>query len=204
MVAKIGLASGMSERSVRTWRKGPLPSENKVRHRQRTRPVLIWRPILRPLSCEAAPRPRFAAPACWAALTVCRYSSTSSSLSSHEGLKPGTRLVSEWSHFLGKLAISHSTSEKTCSNAISSTGVRRRSPVRGIYGVSANGARMIPCHYLKRRLGRSACDSKSLTREYCGTVDEPNESGREVLMLRYDLTTFAVDAQSDLAVPHHA
>ena len=41
-------ASGMSERSVRTWRKGPLPSENKVRHRQRTRPVLIWRPILRP------------------------------------------------------------------------------------------------------------------------------------------------------------
>ena len=41
-------ASGMSERSVRTWRKGPLPSENKVRRRQRTRPVLIWRPILRP------------------------------------------------------------------------------------------------------------------------------------------------------------
>ena len=41
-------ASGMSERSVRTWRKGPLPSENKVRRRQRTRPILIWRPILRP------------------------------------------------------------------------------------------------------------------------------------------------------------
>lgn len=31
-------ASGMSERSVRTWRKGPLPSEKKVRRRQRTRP----------------------------------------------------------------------------------------------------------------------------------------------------------------------
>ena len=43
-------------------------------------------------------------------------------------------------------------SETTCSNVISSTGVRRRSPVRGIYGVSANGARMIPCHRLKRRL----------------------------------------------------
>ena len=28
----------MSERSVRTWRKGPLPSEKKVRRRQRTRP----------------------------------------------------------------------------------------------------------------------------------------------------------------------
>ena len=41
-------ASGMSEPSLRTWRKGPLPSENKVRRRQRTRPVLIWRPILRP------------------------------------------------------------------------------------------------------------------------------------------------------------
>ena len=40
-------ASGMGERSIRTWRKGPLPSENKVRHKQRTRPVLIWRPILR-------------------------------------------------------------------------------------------------------------------------------------------------------------
>ena len=50
MEAKIqkAAASGMSERSVRTWRKGPLPSENKVRRRQRTRPVLIWRPILRP------------------------------------------------------------------------------------------------------------------------------------------------------------
>ena len=43
-----------------------------------------------------------------------------------------------------------------------------------------NSARMIPCHHLKRRLGRSACDSTSLTREYCGTVDEPNESCREV------------------------
>ena len=31
-------ASGMSERSVRTWRKGPLPSEKKVKRRQRTRP----------------------------------------------------------------------------------------------------------------------------------------------------------------------
>ena len=40
--------SGMSERLVRTWRKGPLPSENKVRRRQRPRPVLIWHPILRP------------------------------------------------------------------------------------------------------------------------------------------------------------
>ena len=134
-------------------------------------------PALKLRSCVA---PSIRRSCSWAALTVCRYSSTSSSLSSREGLKPGTRLVSEWSHFLGKLAISHSTSEKTCSNAISSTGVRRRSPVRGIYGVSANGARMIPCHYLKRRLGRSACDSKSLTREYCGTVDDPNESGREV------------------------
>ena len=28
----------MSERSVRTWRKGPLPSEKKVKRRQRTRP----------------------------------------------------------------------------------------------------------------------------------------------------------------------
>ena len=41
-------ASGMSERSVRNWSKGPLPSENKVRRRQRARPVLIWRPILLP------------------------------------------------------------------------------------------------------------------------------------------------------------
>ena len=146
IVAKTGLVSGMSERSVRTWRKGPLPSENKVRRRQRTRPVLIWRPILRPLSCEAASRPRFAAPCSWAALTVCRYSSTSSSPSSREGLKPGTRFVSEWSHFLWKLAISHSTSEKTCSNAISSTGVRRRPPVPGMNRVSTNSARMIPCH----------------------------------------------------------
>ena len=31
-------ASGMCERSVRTGRKGPLPSEKKVRRRQRTRP----------------------------------------------------------------------------------------------------------------------------------------------------------------------
>ena len=31
-------ASGMSERSVRTWRKDPLPSEKKDRRRQRTRP----------------------------------------------------------------------------------------------------------------------------------------------------------------------
>ena len=44
----VSAASGMSERSVRIWRKGPLPSENNVRRRQRTRPVLIWRPILRP------------------------------------------------------------------------------------------------------------------------------------------------------------
>ena len=28
--------------------------------------------------------------------------------------------------------------------------------------------------------GRSVCDSKSLMPGYCGTVDEPNESGREV------------------------
>ena len=116
----------------------------------------------------------------WAVLTVCRYSSTSSSLSSREGLKPGTRLVSEWSHFPGKLAISHSGGEKTCSNAISSTGVRRRPPVRGMNRVSTNSARMIPCHHLKRHLGRGACDSKSLMPGYCGTVDEPNESGREV------------------------
>ena len=32
-------ASGMSERSVRTWCKGPLPSEKESRRRQRTRPV---------------------------------------------------------------------------------------------------------------------------------------------------------------------
>ena len=82
----------------------------------------------------------------------------------------------------GKLAISHSRGEKTCSNAISSTGVRRRPPVRGMNRVSTNSARMIPCYRLKRRLGRSACDSTSLTRGcgYCGTVDEPNESCREV------------------------
>ena len=41
-------AAGMSEPSLRTWRKGPLPSENKVRRWQRRRPVLIWHPILRP------------------------------------------------------------------------------------------------------------------------------------------------------------
>ena len=31
-------ASGMSERSVRNWRQGPLPSEKKTRRKQRTRP----------------------------------------------------------------------------------------------------------------------------------------------------------------------
>lgn len=31
-------ASGMSERSVRTWRKGPLPSEKKDKRRKRTKP----------------------------------------------------------------------------------------------------------------------------------------------------------------------
>ena len=84
-------ASGMSERSVRTWRKGPLPSENKV---------------------------------------------------------------------------------------------RRRPSVPGMNRVSTNSARMIPCHHLKRHLGRSVCDSKSLMPGYCGTVDEPNESGREVLYVK--------------------
>ena len=136
-------------------------------------------PALKLRSCVA---PSIRRSCLLAALTVCRYSSTSSSLSSREGLKPGTRLASEWSHFLGKLAISHSTSEMMCSNAISSTGVRRRPPVRGMNRVSTNSARMIPCHHLKRRLGRSACDSTSLMRGcgYCGTVDEPNESCREV------------------------
>ena len=75
-------------------------------------------------------------------------------------------------------------SEKTCSNAISSTGVRRRPPVPGMNRVSTNSARMIPCHHLKRHLGRSVCDSKSLMPGYCGTVDEPNESGREVLYVK--------------------
>ena len=136
-------------------------------------------PALKLRSCVA---PSIRRSCLLAALTVCRYSSTSSSLSSREGLKPGTRLASEWSHFPGKLAISHSTSEMMCSNAISSTGVRRRPPVRGMNRVSTNSARMIPCHHLKRRLGRSACDSTSLMRGcgYCGTVDEPNESCREV------------------------
>ena len=83
-------------------------------------------PALKLRSCVA---PSIRRPSLLAVLTVCRYSSTSSSLSSREGLKPGTRLVSEWSHFLGKLAISHSRSEMMCSNAISSTGVRRRPPV---------------------------------------------------------------------------
>ena len=122
-------ASGMSERSVRTWRKGPLPSEKEVQAQaeDETGPELAPDPpALKLRSCVA---PSIRRPSLLAALTVCRYSSTSSSLSSREGLKPGTRLVSEWSHFLGKLAISHSTSEKTCSNAISSTGVRRRPPV---------------------------------------------------------------------------
>ena len=138
-------------------------------------------PALKLRSCVA---PSIRRSCFWAVLTVCRYSSTSSSLSSREGSKPGTRLVSEWSHFLGKLAISHSTSEKTCSNAISSTGVRRRPPVPGMNRVSTNSARMIPCHHLKRHLGRSVCDSKSLMPGYCGTVDEPNESGREVLYVK--------------------
>ena len=38
--------------------------------------------------------------------------------------------------------------------------------------------------HLKRHLGRSVCDSKSLMPRYCGTVDEPNESGREVLYVK--------------------
>ena len=45
-------ASGMSERSVRTWRKGPLPSEKKVRRRQRTRPdpfARVWDEEIVPL-----------------------------------------------------------------------------------------------------------------------------------------------------------
>ena len=45
-------ASGMSERSVRTWRKGPLPSEKKVKRRQRTRPdpfAEVWDEEIVPL-----------------------------------------------------------------------------------------------------------------------------------------------------------
>ena len=127
-------AAGMSERSVRTWRKGPLPSEKESRRMQRTRPALKLR------SCVA---PSIRHSCSWAVLTVCRYSSTSSSLSSREVLKPGTRLVGEWSSFLGKLAISHSTSEKKCSNAIISTGVRRRPPVPGMNSVSTNSLRAL-------------------------------------------------------------
>ena len=158
-------------------------------------------PALKLRSCVA---PSIRRPSLLAALTVCRYSSTSSSLSSREGLKPGTRLVSEWSHFLGKLAISHSTSEKTCSNAMISTGVRRRPPVRGIYGVSTNSARMIPCHHLKRRLGRSACDPRLSCVDIVAQWTNPMSQAERCLMLRYYLATFAVDAQSDLMVPHHA
>ena len=141
-------------------------------------------PALKLRSCVA---PSIRRSCSWAALTVCRYSSTSSSLSSREGLKPGTRLVSEWSHFLWKLAISHSTSEKTCSNAISSTGVRRRPPVPGMNRVSTNSARMIPCHHLKRRLvGVSVIPSHSCL----GIVAQwtnPMSQAERCLMLRYDL-----------------
>ena len=45
-------ASGVSERSVRTWRKGPLPSEKKVKRRQRTRPdpfAAVWDEEIVPL-----------------------------------------------------------------------------------------------------------------------------------------------------------
>ena len=45
-------ASGMSERSVRTWRKGPLPSEKKVRRRKSTRPdpfAGVWEQEIEPL-----------------------------------------------------------------------------------------------------------------------------------------------------------
>ncbi len=46
------VASGMSERSVRNWRKGPLPSEKKSRRRQRTRldPFAgVWTEDIEPL-----------------------------------------------------------------------------------------------------------------------------------------------------------
>ena len=46
-------ASGMSERSVRNWSKGPLPSEKKKdRRRQRTRPdplAGVWEQDIEPL-----------------------------------------------------------------------------------------------------------------------------------------------------------
>ena len=45
-------ASGMSERSVRTWRKGPLPSEKKARRRKSTRPdpfAGVWEQEIEPL-----------------------------------------------------------------------------------------------------------------------------------------------------------
>ena len=45
-------ASGMSERSVRNWRQGPLPSEKKTRRRQRTRPdpfARVWAEDIEPL-----------------------------------------------------------------------------------------------------------------------------------------------------------
>ena len=48
-----GAASGMSERSVRNWSKGPLPSEKKKdRRRQRTRPdplAGVWEQDIEPL-----------------------------------------------------------------------------------------------------------------------------------------------------------
>ena len=48
-----GAASGMSERSVRNWRKGSLPSEKKKdRRRQRTRPdplAGVWAEDIEPL-----------------------------------------------------------------------------------------------------------------------------------------------------------
>ena len=45
-------ASGMSERSVRHWRQGPLPSEKKTSRRQRTRPdpfAGVWAEDIEPL-----------------------------------------------------------------------------------------------------------------------------------------------------------
>ena len=45
-------ASGMSERSVRNWRQGPLPSEKKTSRRQRTRPdpfAGVWAEDIEPL-----------------------------------------------------------------------------------------------------------------------------------------------------------
>ena len=53
----------------------------------------------------------------------CRYSSISRIRSSLDGLLPGISCHSAWTHFLGKLVISHWTRENRWSEATSSTGL---------------------------------------------------------------------------------